>query len=184
MLNIIDQGIINFISKIHNPFLDKIIIFFTNLGDNGIVWIVLIVVLLGMKKTRKTGLMILGAVILAMIFTNFLKNNIQRERPYEYLNLIPLVKSSGTNSFPSSHTSVAFAVLGVYSYFKLKYRWVVSILAFGIGFSRIYLNLHYFTDVLAGAVLGLMTSYLVVYACSQVAKEMRKRKLRVLDREI
>lgn len=183
MLNIIDRGIINFISKIHNPLLDRIMIFFTNLGDNGIVWIALILVMLAMKKTRKTGLMILGAVLLVMIFTNFLKNNIQRERPYTYLNLIPLIKSSATSSFPSSHTSVAFAVLGVYSYFKLKYKWMIYILAFGIGLSRIYLNLHYFTDVLAGAVLGFVTSYLVIYVCSQISRKMQNGKVRILERK-
>ena len=184
MLNIIDDSVINFLSKIHNVVLDKVMIFFTNLGDNGIIWIILILILLGIKKTRKIGFIMLGSVILAMIFTNFLKNNIYRERPYIYLDLVPLVKSSGTNSFPSSHTSTAFAVLGVYSYFKLKYKWAVAILAFGVGFSRIYLNLHYFTDVLGGIFLGLATSYLAIYTYQWISGEILKRKLRVLERKI
>lgn len=184
MINIIDQGFINFISIIHNPILDKVMIFFTNLGDNGVVWIVLLLILLGIKKTRKIGVIMLISVLLTLFFNDLLKDMFKRERPYTYLNMIPLVKSSGTSSFPSSHTSVAFAVLGVYSYFKLKYKSIITVISFGIGFSRIYLGLHYFIDVLAGIGLGLGISYLVIYMYLYIFKSIKKRQLRILEKKV
>ncbi|MBP9478756.1 MAG: phosphatase PAP2 family protein [Sebaldella sp.] len=184
MLNIIDQSFINFISTIHNSILDKIMIIFTSLGDDGIIWIILLLILLGIKKTRKVGFLMLVSVLLALFFNDLLKDVFNRERPYTYLNIVPLVKASRTSSFPSSHTSVAFAVLGVYSYFKLKYKPIIAIMAFGIGFSRIYLNLHYFTDVLAGIGLGLGISYIVIYMYSHILRLTKKRQLRLSEKKV
>lgn len=161
MLNILDQAVINIVNKIHNPLLDGIMIFFTSLGDNGIIWGVLLVILLSKKKTRNTGIVLMISIAAVFVFSDYLKDSFHRVRPYEYMDFIPKIKTSGTSSFPSSHSAVAFAVFGIYCFYNLRYKYVTGIIALIISISRFYLGVHYFTDVLAGAVLGFAVSYIL-----------------------
>lgn len=138
-------------------------IFFTILGDNGLIWIILIVALLILKTKRKAGLTMIFFLIIIMILNNYLKVTFNRIRPYEYFSFLPKVKTSGTASFPSAHTSIAFGILTLCNFYKFKYRNIIFITAFMIGISRFYLEVHYFTDVAAGALLGTGVAYGVIY---------------------
>ena len=163
MLNLVDMGVFVFINKIQNPLLTNIMVFFTTLGDKGVLWIMLVIILLLMKKTRKYACIILISVIITLILNNILKSLFDRVRPYEYFHFIPMIKTSGSASFPSAHTSIAFAVFGIYNFFKLRYRYLVGVVALLTGISRFYLEVHYFTDVIAGGMLGMLVSYAVIY---------------------
>ncbi len=163
MLNIMDQTAVNVVKLIQNPLLDKIMIFFTSLGDNGIIWIILLIVLLSMKKTRNKGIVMLITVIVVFIITDYLKGEFHRVRPYEYMHFIPKIKTSGTSSFPSSHSAVAFAVFGVWYFYNLRYKYIIGAVALIIAVSRFYLEVHYFTDVLAGMALGFTVSYILFH---------------------
>ena len=90
-----------------------------------------------------------------------MKNLFYRPRPFHtFPDLRVLIETSGTHSFPSSHTSAAFVVFGIFLFFKLPYRFFIFILSLGIAVSRIYLNVHYFWDIIGGMLLGMGTAYL------------------------
>ena len=173
MLNIMDQTAVNAVKLIQNPLLDKIMIFFTSLGDNGIIWIILLIVLLSGKKTRNKGVVLLITVITVFILTNYLKEEFHRVRPYEYMNFIPKVKTSGTSSFPSAHSAVAFAVFGVYYFYNLRYKYVIGVIALIIAVSRFHLEVHYLSDVLAGIALGLTVSYILFHVNEIILKSVK-----------
>ena len=173
MLNIMDQTAVNAVKLIQNPLLDKIMVFFTSLGDNGIIWIILLIVLLSGKKTRNKGVVLLITVITVFILTNYLKEEFHRVRPYEYMNFIPKVKTSGTSSFPSAHSVVAFAVFGVYYFYNLRYKYVIGVIALIIAVSRFYLEVHYLSDVLAGIALALTVSYILFHVNEIILKSVK-----------
>ena len=138
----------------------------TFLGDGGWFWILLAVVLLIMKKTRKAGAAAAIALVIGALITNVcLKNMVARVRPYDtYSALIPIVTKPIDWSFPSGHTCASFA--SAFVYFRLlpkKYGIPALVLACMIAFSRLYLGVHYPTDVLAGFLIGLLASVLSVW---------------------
>ena len=142
----------------------------TFLGDGGWFWILLAVVLLIMKKTRKAGAAAAIALVIGALITNVcLKNMVARVRPYDtYSALIPIVTKPIDWSFPSGHTCASFA--SAFVYFRLlpkKYGIPALVLACMIAFSRLYLGVHYPTDVLAGFLIGLFASALAVWMVSR-----------------
>lgn len=137
----------------------------TFLGDAGWFWIVSACALLLSKKTRKTGLCALLALGINAVFTNLLLKNIfARIRPYDVEHaLILLVNKPRDFSFPSGHTSASFACALVYlKSFPRRYGIPAVILASLIAFSRLYVAVHYPTDVLAGILVGIVSSMLAL----------------------
>ena len=174
MLNILDQTAINAVNIVQTPLLDNIMIFFTTLGDCGIIWIILSVILLLKKKTRNTGIIMIISIISVSVLTNYLKGTFDRIRPYEYLHFIPKIKTSGTSSFPSAHSAVAFAVFGISYFYHLKYRYITGVFALIVAVSRFYLGVHYFTDVLAGIFIGFAVSGILFYMSRIIMKYLKK----------
>lgn len=168
MLNFIqhfDLKILEWISNnLHNPILDKIFIVLTTLGDNGFIWIIIALILLITKKYRKVGLLILCALLLNLILVNeLLKNIVQRTRPFDAVPTIKvLIAKPSSYSFPSGHTSSAFAAVGIIAHMMKKYRLYFIGLAILIAFSRIYLCVHYPTDILGGVVMGIFCAKVVL----------------------
>ena len=158
-----DMQIIDLINKIQFPVLDKIMIFFTSLGNSGIIWIVIGIVLVLRKETRRLGILLLTALfITAVLGEGFLKNLIKRERPFETMNGLKLLIPAPTSySFPSGHTASSFAAFGIFYFMNSKYKWYVLVLASFIAVSRIYLNVHNTTDIIGGVLLGLTVSYII-----------------------
>ena len=97
---------------VRNSFLDVIVPFYTNLGDDGIIWIAVGLIMLIPKKTRKCGIMVLAALLVMLVVNNIiLKNLIARPRPCAtYPELVELVHIPTSYSFPSGHTVSAMAV--------------------------------------------------------------------------
>ena len=170
MLSLIDLMVIKFVNSIQNSFLDTIMVFFTFLGDDGLIWIVIILTMLFFPYSRKYAFMLMITLPLVMLIGNkILKNLINRPRPFHLIpELRVLVESSGTSSFPSSHTAVAFAVLGIFIFFKLKHKKYIAVISSGIGLSRIYLNVHYFSDVIGGIILGMGTAFFIYLIFSKM----------------
>lgn len=150
---------------IRNDFLTPIFKFITSLGDEGLIWIVIAVLFLCIKKYRKVGSMVGVSLLGSLLFNNLiLKNIVARPRPYRMLeNLTILIPEPGEFSFPSGHTSSSFAA-GVVLYLMLpkKYGIPAMILAFLIGISRLYVGVHYPTDVLGGMVMGALLAVATV----------------------
>lgn len=167
-------GILYAINNLHNPILDKIMIVITNLGDAGLIWIGIAIILLFMKKTRKCGVLMLISMMLGLIIGNgILKNLIARERPCWMNRNIPLlIPEPHDYSFPSGHSLASFeAAVMIYLHNK-KWGIISFVLAILIAFSRMYLFVHFPTDVLCGAALGTLIS-IFVYS---VYKNMKGKK--------
>jgi undecaprenyl-diphosphatase len=169
MLDIIqaaDAGALIFIQEnLRVSFLTAIMIFYTTLGNNGLIWIGISLILLCFKKTRMAGLLALLAMLLGLLYCNLaLKNIVSRPRPYLSVEgLLPLLPPPDPNSFPSGHTCAAFAAAGIWLRTLPKRAFgIAAVLAAAImGFSRMYVGLHYPTDVLAGMFVDLFCAFLI-----------------------
>ena len=165
----------DFLQTIHTPLLDKILAFITSLGNVGIIWIVLAVVLLILPKTRKTGIIVAAALLMDLVLCNLiLKNLVARMRPYDVNTAIAiLIKKPLDFSFPSGHTAASFAAMTALFLAKMKKAWIAAlILAVLIAFSRLYFYVHYPTDVLGGAVVGILSG-IIGYA---IVEKIDKRQ--------
>lgn len=143
--------------------LDDLVISITHLGDSGLLWIILGLFLLLFRKTRRGGFALLLAMLCNFLITNItLKNLVARVRPYEVVEgLTSLLGNVGEWSFPSGHTSSSFAAaVAVAATLGKKLGIPALLLATLIGLSRLYVGVHYPTDVLAGAVIGVVCGLL------------------------
>ena len=170
---------LDFLQTIHTPLLDKILAFITSLGNAGIVWIVLVVVLLILPKTRKTGIIVAAALLMDLVLCNLiLKNLVARVRPYDVNTAIAiLIKKPLDFSFPSGHTAASFAAMTALFLAKMKKAWIAAlVLAVLIAFSRLYFYVHYPTDVLGGAVVGILSGIIGYAVVEKIDKRRRTAK--------
>lgn len=149
------------------PLLDAVMPVMTSLANGGIIWILTAVVLLIFKKTRKTGFSVAFALICGLIIGNLLlKNLVGRIRPYDLNEGIEiLIARLPDYSFPSGHTLASFEAATVLMIRNRRLGIPALILAIIIAFSRLYLYVHYPTDVLAGIILGV---FIGIFACKAV----------------
>lgn len=143
---------------IRQPWLDPIISFYTHLGDNGLVWIALCAGLLAFPKTRRAGLAGALALVLSLLCTNILlKPLVSRVRPWLVLEgLAPLVTERDPNSFPSGHSSAALAAaVAWWGLLGRPWKWVAAAGAAVMALSRLYVGVHFPSDVLCGVVVGV-----------------------------
>ena len=170
--------ILDALQKIHTPIIDTLMCGITRLGDAGMIWILLCIVLLLMPKTRKSGMVLLAALLVDLLICNvILKPTIQRIRPFDVITDIELlVKRPLDYSFPSGHTAASFtSVMALYLAGEKKLWIPALVLAVLIAFSRLYLYVHYPTEVLGGVIIGLISGALG-YWLVQKAEESKKRK--------
>lgn len=156
----IEMQILDAIQQIRTPFLDILM----PLISNGVIlWFLLTAFLLFRKKTRQAGFIVLAAILMDIILCNLIMKNVfQRVRPYDVNTAVTLlVKRSTDFSFPSGHTALSFAAAcGLwFSGVLEKWRIPAFVLACLIAFSRLYLYLHYPTDILAGAAVGIFCGW-------------------------
>ena len=165
--------------------LDTIMPCITKLGDGGVFWIALAVILLIPKKTRRTGAAMGVAMLLGLIIGNgILKNLIARTRPYDLANpVLPksrlLISPPTDYSFPSGHTLASFEAATALYKDHTVYGFLAFVLALLIAFSRIYLQVHYPSDVLGGAILGFLLGLLgstIVRSVTQKWEEHKAKK--------
>lgn len=164
-----------------STFFDKFWEFFTHLGDSGMIWIAITLLLLVFKKTRKIGIICAISLVFSLIFTNLLlKNLVGRLRPYTYNDFMILIKEPHDYSFPSGHTSASFAVAFVMlkERFKLNRYNIyipVLILAILVSFSRLYLYVHFPTDIIGAIVIAYLCSYLARLIYNRLKGKLLKR---------
>lgn len=162
----IDFNILLFIQeRIRAQWLTPIVVFITSLGNAGIFWIVLSCILLVPKKTRKIGCLGILALLGSLLINNLLlKNLVARTRPYDaFASLIPLVAKPVDYSFPSGHTGSSFAAACAMCRGLPKWAGrALLLLAALIGLSRLYVGVHYPSDVLAGMLTGMLSGFLAV----------------------
>ena len=153
--------------------------FITSLGDDGLFWIGLGILMLFFKKTRKPGMAGLLAMALNFLMTNLtIKNLVARPRPYTVLeNLEILIEQPGEFSFPSGHTSSSFAfAVAVYLLLPKKYGVPALVLAALISLSRLYVGVHYPTDVLGGFIVGTACAFAIVRGIPWLKQKFGKKE--------
>lgn len=143
---------------VRQAWLTPLVTFYTHLGDSGMIWILLCAVLLMLPKTRRAGAAGCLALCFSLLCTNcLLKPLFSRTRPWLMIEgLLPLIYEGDLRSFPSGHTSAAFAA-GTALLRTLPKAWMrclVLICAVLMGLSRLYVGVHYPSDVLGGAIVG------------------------------
>lgn len=143
--------------------LNPVMTFITSLGNAGAFWIALTVALLIFKRTRKTGVYCAAAMLLTLLVVNLaIKPLVARTRPYELVEGLQLIISRQKDySFPSGHSANSLSC--AWTIFRLaprKYGVPALVLAALISLSRLYVGVHFPTDVLAGAVIGIAMSEL------------------------
>ncbi len=159
------NGSFLWVNRHHNPFLDRFFTLATYLGD-GLVWVPF--GLYGLIFHRRFTLVIIAAIILSTAFTHIFKQLIWPHalRPISLqeagisIHIIDGIKMNRIHSFPSGHTGQAFtmALLIAYLVKPRIWGWILPLLAFVVGYSRVYLGQHFVTDVLGGMVVGLLTA--------------------------
>ncbi len=176
-MNLFELGILDFIQNTFRcAFLDVFFPIVTKFGDGGIFWIAVSILFLCFKKTRRTGLMMGMALTLGLLVGNLtLKPLVARIRPYDLNPAIELlVPALSDYSFPSGHTLACFECATV---LMIRDRRIgIPALALGIlvALSRLYLYVHYPTDVLCGLVLGVLFGFLGVYLIQLILKKFDK----------
>ena len=173
-----DLSVFEWVQSIQNKALTAIFVTITTLGDEGIIFIALALVFLCTKKYRKIGFAMLIALGVMTICNNLvLKELVARPRPYMLYGVDPeayslwggenakyffphLVHYHTSYSFPSGHTSSAFAAAFAILFYNRKIGIPMTVFAALMGFSRIYVEVHYCTDVIAGAIVGLVYAFI------------------------
>ena len=165
MLQNIDNIMLFFTSAAFScRLLNTIMPAFSAIGDSGFIWLLTCLLFLLDKKTRRAGWLLLLAIALTYILGNLiLKELVMRPRPFTQFGVTQqlLVSPPDDYSFPSGHTSSAFAALTMFFLTKQKARSLATVYALLIAFSRVYLFVHFPSDVLFGALLGTACAYII-----------------------
>lgn len=159
-------AILNFIQgHMRSNFLDLVMPLISKLGNGGLIWLLLALALAVVPATRKTGFVVLAALALDFLCCNLIaKPLIGRIRPCDVNTAVQLLVNRPTDfSFPSGHTAASFtAVFALY--FRGARLWKPAlVMALLIAFSRLYLYVHYPSDILAGVLLGAAAAWCAIY---------------------
>ena len=174
----LDEGILLFLQDtVRSPALTPVVKLLTTLGNSAIFWVLVSLVLLVPRKTRTAGFMSILALLVSLLVNNIiLKNIVARIRPYEVIEgLVPLIRKPWDYSFPSGHTGSSFASAWVfYKKFPKRFGIPALVLAGLIGLSRLYLGVHYPTDVLFGVFSGIGSGCIAMLAVKAVVDRQMK----------
>ena len=170
-------------ANLHSAFGDAVMPVITRFGDAGIFWIACALVLLCMPKHRKAGLSMGIALLIGLVVCNVtLKPLIARPRPYDYQleyfgkTITLLVATPHDFSFPSGHTLASFEAATALLIYDKRMGIPALLLATAIAFSRMYLYVHYPTDVLCSVVLGIGFGILGSLLAKKILAKLADRK--------
>lgn len=155
-------AILDFIQGMRTPFGDVVMPFVSSLGNGGMIWMLLAAILLVLPKTRKAGTVLAAALCFDVVLCNgILKNLFARIRPCDINTSIQLlIEHPREYSFPSGHTAASFASVAALYFSGRKRLWKAAfVLACVIAFSRMYLYVHFPTDILGGILIGIVAGY-------------------------
>lgn len=157
-------------------FLDWLVPKITVLGDSGIIWILIGLAMVISKKYRKQGVLVWIGLLMGLFFGNLIvKNLVARTRPFNINTDIQLlIPIPSEYSFPSGHTLSSTIAATIVTLTNKKFGWIVIPLAVLIAFSRLYLYVHFPTDILGGIVMGVVIGSLTYFVGKIVIEKMKK----------
>lgn len=168
----IDNIILQFIQiNMRSSIMDKVMPLITDLGNGAVIWMLIGIAFLINKKYRRYGLMIIVALMLCFIIGNLsLKPLVARVRPFDAVPLLDelLIKPPTDFSFPSGHTMCSFASGVVIFYMNRRIGIFALIISCVIGFSRLYLYVHYPSDVFLGMIIGILLGSLSIIIIKKI----------------
>lgn len=160
--------------SLRGGFLTPVMTVITHMGDKGAFWIAVTLALLIVRKTRPLGVICAVSMLIGLFVTNLIiKNWVARIRPYELIQgLECIVARADDFSFPSGHTTNSLACAWVL-FRRAPKKWGVPalILALLISLSRLYVGIHYPTDVLGGFVIGIGSACLAMWLVPKLEKK-------------
>lgn len=168
-------SILDWLQGMRTPIGDAVIPFITRLGDAGMIWIILSMILILVPRTRKSGVILAAALCLDVVLCNgILKHLFRRIRPCDVNTSIQLLIARPDDfSFPSGHTAASFAAVAALYFAGEKKLWIPALVpAVFIAFSRLYLYVHYPTDILGGIAAGIFAGY----AGNCIVKRLDRRR--------
>ena len=170
-------------AHLQSGFMDVAMPLITLLSEDGIFWMILATILLLFPRQRRTGLGMWLALAMGLVICNMiLKPLVGRMRPYDFQELYNgvtiklLIDGLSDNSFPSGHTIAAFEACVALLCGNKKLGVPAVIMAFLVAFSRLYLYVHYPTDVIASIVLGSILAIIGYWLAGKIVKPVKKRK--------
>ena len=170
-----DQAVLGMMQLMRCSFLDSFVVYLSYITTSGILWIVLGVVLLFVRRTRATGIVLLASLTVVFLTGDLLlKHVVDRARPFAVdTSIALLIKAPSGASFPSTHSCLAAASTVVLFARNKVLGFVALALTLCIAFSRLYLYVHYPTDVLAGLLLGVLCALLVLHIFRKVSLDKK-----------
>ena len=179
MIRQIDFAILDWIqSHLKCGFFDHVLTFITYLGSFGIIWILAALLFLFFKKYRRCGITMGAGMLSGLLIGNLLlKNLVRRPRPCWGDSAVELlIRMPSDFSFPSGHTLAGFIAATVIFRRNRKMGIAAYFVAFLIAFSRLYLYVHFPSDVLGGALLGIAIGLLASILSDRIAEKNRARE--------
>lgn len=162
-----------------SDFLDWFMPKITVLGDSGLIWIIFGLILVLSKKYRKQGILVWIGLLLGLIFGNLIvKNLVARPRPFTLNpNIQLLIPAPSEYSFPSGHTLSSTIAATIITLTNKKFGWIAIPLALLIAFSRLYLQVHFPTDIIGGIVMGLVVGTLTYFIGTKIINICKKNNM-------
>lgn len=167
-----EEAVMHWMDGIGSPMLDSIMSAITGIATHAIVWFAICFLMLFGRRSRRYVVPVVISIVLAYVISDFiLKPCIDRVRPFEELGLEIIVSAPVTSSFPSGHTASSFAAAVALWFYDRRLGIPAVTLAALVAVSRVYLLVHWPTDVIAGAILGIVCAVAVHIIWSRMVPE-------------
>lgn len=164
----LELGVLGWFDSIHGSILDPLMVGISYSATSGLIWFVLGFLMTCSQRWRRCGVSVIAAVVLAYVVVDvILKPLVCRERPFDMTDFDLLIAAPDTWSFPSGHTASAFAGATAILIHSRRWGCVAIVYAILVGMSRMYLCVHWPTDVVAGALVGIAVAVLAVWFMSR-----------------
>jgi len=164
---ILDDILLDLFLDLRFSFLDQIFIFLSQAFTKGIIFIFVFLLLYRIKKFVWPWIF---SAVLSILIAKGLKMVVARPRPFELYPFINNLVSATSSSFPSGHTTLLFAALPLLFLAYPKQKWLFFIIALILALSRVYLGVHYVSDILAGMFVGLISSMIILLVRNKMKK--------------
>ena len=166
MLENVDKAIFYLINHaLSNPLFNSIMPVISAIGDGPLLFAASFILLFSKKRElRILGLILLSGLTVSYYIVSGLKVLVARPRPFIVLPDVLLLAADKSMSFPSNHAAAAFMAATVLTAYFKKYAAIFYLFAATIAVSRVYMGVHYPSDILAGAAIGILTGYVLVRA--------------------